>query len=73
MNSKIWEKIIIAIGLIGFGVLYFLYIIFGMKGLQYSFEISDGWAAFIAFILSYSKLNIILIIFVLIGLYQYLK
>ncbi len=71
MGSSIWEKILIVIGIIVFLIIYLIYISFGVKGLQYSFDLSDGWAVFIAIVLSYSKLNFALFVFVFIGLYNY--
>lgn len=71
MGSSIWEKILVGVGIIGFLIAYLIYISFGVKGLQYSFNLGDGWAVFIAVILSYSKLNFALFVFVFIGLYNY--
>ena len=72
MSSSIWEKIIVSIGIVGFIIVGLISVILAFNGLQYSFDLSDGWATFIVVILTYSKFNIILLIFALIGLYQYI-
>ncbi len=72
MGSSIWGKIIVSIGVVGFVIVSLICFLLAFKGLQYSFNLSDGWAVFVAIILSYSKFNIILLIFALVGLYQYI-
>jgi hypothetical protein len=72
MSSSIWERIIVSIGLVGFVIIALISVLLAFNGLQYSFDLSNGWAAFIVVILTYSKFNIVLLIFALIGLYQYI-